>query len=126
MNILNIQATDDSPEVLLNHEKNIFEISGKSLPEDVASFYDPVLKWLEEYALSPAVDTIFTFKFTYFNTASSKIILDILMILEGIHAGGHPVMVKWYSPEYDEDMIEAGIEYSEMAEVPFEHIKYMP
>lgn len=126
MKTLHIQETDDSPEILLSREENILTISGKSLPEDVSSFYFPALEWLQKYAANPLPETVMNFKFTYFNTASSKIILDILMIFEGIHENGHLVKIRWFYPEYDEDMRDAGVEYSEMVEVPFEHIRLNP
>ena len=124
MNSLKIHATDDSPEILFDIENKVFEISGKSLPEDVNEFYGPVMDWLTEYSGNPLPETTFNFKFHYFNTASSKIILDILLILEDIYKNENDVKVKWFYPDYDEDMREAGEEYSEMAEVPFEHIRY--
>ena len=126
MDILIIHATDDSPEVLFDKEKNTFVISGKSLPEDVATFYAPVLEWLNKYARNPSEETTISFKYTYFNTASSKIILDILLILEGIKEKGHKISVHWFYPEYDEDMHEAGIEYSEMVEIDFEFTPFLP
>jgi len=36
----------------------------------------------------------------------------------------HQVMVRWHYPEEDEDMLEAGEEYSEMVDVPFEMVSY--
>lgn len=117
-----IEATEDSPEIILNQEKEIFEISGRSLPEDVNTFYEPVLEWIEEYSKNPNPRTIFKFKFSYFNTASSKIILDILTIFEEMIEDKHDVLVRWYYPETDEDMLDAGEEYAEMVEVPFEFI----
>ncbi len=124
MNSLKIHATDDSPEINFDIENKVFEISGKSLPEDVNAFYSPVLEWLSEYSGNPLSETVVSFRFNYFNTASSKIILDILLILEDISNKGNEVKVNWYYPGYDEDMKEAGEEYSEMAEIPFEHIRY--
>jgi hypothetical protein len=35
---------------------------------------------------------------------------------------GHKVMVRWHYPEEDEDMKEAGEEYAEMVDVPFEMV----
>ena len=49
METLRIEQTDDSPLVILDQEDNQFEISGKSLPEDVVDFYQPVLDWLNCY-----------------------------------------------------------------------------
>lgn len=124
MEVIKILGTDDTPAIILDSNNELFEIAGRSLPEDVASFYDPVLNWLSEYAAKPNAKTIFNFKLTYFNTASSKILLDILMKLEDIHSAGHEVLVKWYSPEDDEDMQEAGEEYADIVEVPFEQLSY--
>jgi hypothetical protein len=124
MEVIKILGTEDTPAIMLDSNNELFEIAGRSLPEDVASFYDPVLNWLTEYSEKPNAKTVFNFKLTYFNTASSKILLDILMKLEEIHSAGHEVLVKWYSPEDDEDMQEAGEEYADIVDVPFEQLSY--
>jgi hypothetical protein len=124
MDILQIEQTDDSPAVILDQEGNRFRISGKSLPEDVVAFYQPVIDWLSEYRKNPNPLTNFEFKLIYFNTASSKLILDILMILEEMNEEGKKVLVKWLSLASDEDMQDAGHEYEEMVDVPFEHATY--
>ena len=79
METIKILGTDDTPHVILDPDNEIFEISGRSLPEDVTAFYEPVLTWLDEYAQNPNSKTVFTFRLVYFNTASSKLLLDILM-----------------------------------------------
>ncbi|GAJ23667.1 unnamed protein product, partial [marine sediment metagenome] len=99
METIKIKGTDDTPNVILDAENEIFEISGRSLPEDVTVFYDPVLNWLNEYTETPNDKTIFSFKLVYFNTASSKLILDILMKLEEMHEAGKEVLVKWHFPD---------------------------
>ena len=124
METLRLEQTDDSPSVLLDQEHNRFEISGKSLPEDVVDFYQPVLDWLNSYRSEPNSITEFNFKLIYFNTASSKLILDILMIFEEMVEDSHDVLIKWLSLRSDEDMQEAGKEYEEMVDVPFEHVTY--
>ncbi|MFW5657081.1 MAG: DUF1987 domain-containing protein [Bacteroidota bacterium] len=124
MDVIKIKGTEDTPTIILDTEREIFEISGRSLPEDVAVFYDPVLNWLDEYAESPNEKTEFTFKLTYFNTASSKLLLDILLKLEELRENGNDVKILWYYPEEDEDMQEAGEEFNEIVDIPFEHISY--
>lgn len=124
MEIIKIMGTDDTPTVILDSVNEIFEISGRSLPEDVTAFYDPILSWLDDYTSSPNSKTIFTFKLVYFNTASSKLLLDILMKLEQMKENGQDVLVRWYYPEDDEDMQEAGEEYADIVDVPFESISY--
>ncbi len=124
METIKIQGTEDTPRVILDADNDVMEIAGRSLPEDVASFYDPVLSWLDEYAQSPNKKTVFNFKLVYFNTASSKLLLDILMKLEEIHENGNDVLIRWHFPEDDEDMEEAGEEYADIVDVPFEQVPY--
>ena len=124
METLIIDRTEDSPQVILNTRDNILELSGRSLPEDVNTFYEPVLSWIEEYAKDPMENTVFNFKLTYFNTASSKVILDILTQFEEMIEEGHKVLVRWHFPDEDEDMREAGEEYADMVDVPFEMVSY--
>jgi hypothetical protein len=124
METIKILGTDDTPTVILDADNDIFEISGRSLPEDVTAFYDPILNWLDEYAASPNPKTTIIFKLVYFNTASSKLLLDILMKLEEMHEDGKDVLVKWFYPEDDEDMQEAGEEYADIVDVPFEQVGY--
>jgi hypothetical protein len=124
MEAIKIKGTEDTPNVILDAAENMMEISGRSLPEDVSSFYGPILNWLADYVKSPNPKTVFNFKLVYFNTASSKLILDILMKLEELNKKGNEVLVKWFYPEDDEDMQEAGNEYADIVEVPFEQISY--
>ncbi len=124
MEVIKIVGTDDTPSVTLDVANEIFEISGRSLPEDVAVFYEPILDWIDRYSEEATGKTIFNFKLVYFNTASSKMILDILLKLEEMHEAGKDVLVRWPSPEDDEDMEEDGEEYSDIVDVPFEQISY--
>ena len=124
MEALDIRATNDTPKVLFDPENEIFEISGRSLPEDVVSFYQPLIDWLEEYKDSPNDYTEFVFKYVYFNTATSKLIQDILIKLEEINDAGHKIRVLWFYEEEDEDMLDLGEEFSENMNIPFDIISY--
>jgi hypothetical protein len=124
METLLIQQTDDSPRIVLDPVDKLFEISGKSLPEDVLEFYQPVLDWLNAYKEEPDSITIFNIRLIYFNTASSKLIMDIFLIFEEMVEEDHEVLIKWHSHHTDEDMQEAGKEFEEMIAVPFEHVTY--
>lgn len=124
MEVIKIVGTDDTPSVTLDVANEIFEISGRSLPEDVAVFYEPILNWIDRYSEEATGKTIFNFKLVYFNTASSKMILDILLKLEEMHEAGKDVLIRWHFPEDDEDMEEAGEEYADIVDVPFEQISY--
>jgi len=116
MEKLVIEAGDDTPRVVLDKDELVFEISGRSLPEDAVGFYESTFKWMREYAKSPLPATPFVFKLDYFNTASSKLLLDMLKLLETIPGA----TVIWYSMEDDEEVEEAGEEFSEQVSVSFE------
>ena len=124
MRVIKIQGSDDTPKVILDADNNTFEISGRSLPEDVVAFYDPILDWLDEYSQNPLDKTVFNIKLEYLKTASSKLLLDVLLKLEDMYDAGHDVLVKWHYPDDDEDMEEAGEEYADIVEVPFEQVSY--
>ncbi len=124
LNDLNIVGTEDTPGIKFDRQKNVFELVGRSLPEDVVSFYKPVIEWLGELAKTPVANLEFSFKLDYFNTASSKLILDILLEVNDIFNEGTPMKVKWYFLKMDRDLEEAGEEFSELVEIPFELIGY--
>ncbi|MCC5929792.1 MAG: DUF1987 domain-containing protein [Cyclobacteriaceae bacterium] len=117
MEPIHIKATEESPEVVLNAEKGIFIISGKSYMEDVQAFFDDVLVWLKSYAKQPLTKTEFVFELEYLNTASSKIVLDIFEILQEIKNEGNDVNVIWNYYEEDEDMKDLGEELDDMFEL---------
>jgi len=101
MAALRIEPADDTPLVIMDKEKEVFEISGKSMPEDVVGFYQPVFDWIDAYKKDPLEKTVLVFKLIYFNTASSKVFLDLLMKFESIIEKGFEVEVKWHSLNND-------------------------
>ena len=119
MGALIIDATSETPRVHFDPDNNLFEISGKSLPENADEFYHPVFDWFENYNLKPNENTNFSFKLDYFNTASARYILKMVQILNTI-AQKHQVKIFWYYRKIDEDMQAKGDEYKEMAELEFE------
>lgn len=124
MDTLNIKGTAETPNVIFDPAGNVFEISGKSLPEDVKEFYNPLLKWIKGYSESPNPSTTFKIKMDYFNTASSKMILELFELLNEMHGEGKNVVIEWYYQEDDEDMQDAGADYADMLEVPFKMISF--
>lgn len=115
-----IEETHDTPKIILDKSKGVFEISGRSLPENAVKFYSPVLKWMEEYIVAPNQATHFEFKLDYFNSASTKKIFEVITILEKLSSNSLPVTVIWYHTKDDELIRNRGLEIKEMVELPFE------
>jgi len=117
---LKIEPTHKTPKVYMAPQEGLFEISGRSIPEDSVGFYKQVMDWLDEYSKSPAGKTPFKFELEYFNTSSSKNILEVLKKLESIFQAGNDVTITWYYDEDDEDMEETGEDYKALLSVPVE------
>ena len=96
-------------------------LKGRSIPENSIEFYKPLLEWIESYSESPNSSTVLNVQLEYFNTSSSKCILDVFKKLESV--SGSEVSVKWYYEEDDEDMLEAGEDYEAIIDLPFEMIE---
>lgn len=121
MEPLIIKATDESPGINFDKDLSKFMIFGKSYPEEVRRFFDPVLLWLEQYAQEPNDETNFEFRLEYYNSATATMLLEIIYILERIvNDMGKEVTIIWNYLEADDDMLDTGKEYSEMVNIPFE------
>ncbi|HAA10171.1 MAG TPA: nuclear pore complex subunit [Cytophagales bacterium] len=115
------KGTESSPEIHLDFQKGLFRISGKSIPENPWEVYQPILDHLAEYQKAPISDTILEIELEFFNTSSSKMLLDIINELEKIHAANKSnVLIKWMYN--DEDMMEVGEDFKYLLSVPFELI----
>jgi SiaC family regulatory phosphoprotein len=120
MRNLIIEPTPKTPKVILNSEINVFEVSGRSIPEDSIGFYKKILDWIDEYSKSPNPKTNFRFQLEYFNTSSSKCLLDLFRKLEKMYKAGHEVVITWCYDADDEDMEETGEDYKALLDCPFD------
>jgi hypothetical protein len=120
MNIqLELPATAKTPAVILRPDQGLLEITGCSIPENADRFYSPIQDHLERYALAPRPKTTFRVALTYFNSSTSKYLLDLMKRLEDLHAAGlSQVVLEWYYTRGDLDMKEAGEDYRSLLEFP--------
>lgn len=123
MKNIEIEGSPKTPEIKFNSESGVIEIKGRSIPENSIEFYKPMIDWLEEYSTSPQSKTIVNIQLEYFNTSSSKCILDVFKKLEVISKNGNEVIINWYYEEDDEDMLEAGEDYQSIIRIPFKMIE---
>lgn len=119
MDNLQIAGSNKTPEISFDSNSGILSISGRSIPENSIEFYKPMLAWMEEFACTKPENTTLQIKLEYFNTSSSKCLLDIFKKLETI---GGKCQVEWHYEQDDEDMLEAGEDYEAIVHVPFKMI----
>ncbi|MBN2683620.1 MAG: DUF1987 domain-containing protein [Bacteroidales bacterium] len=123
MEPISIEGTPKTPTVNFDATSGKIEIKGRSIPENSIEFYKPLVDWLESYSSGPASLTEVNIQLEYFNTSSSKCILDVFKKLESIHKAGNEVVINWYYEEDDEDMLEAGEDYQSIIRIPFKMIE---
>ena len=123
MEALAIEGTAKTPSVRFNAQEGLVEIKGRSIPENSIEFYKPLVEWLEKYSAAPTDLTQVNVQLEYFNTSSSKCILDVFKKLEKINSGSSNVIINWHYEEDDEDMLEAGEDYEAIINVPFKMIE---
>lgn len=123
MESISIEGTPKTPTVNFDAETGIVEIKGRSIPENSIEFYRPLVEWLEDYSKGPQKLTTVNIQLEYFNTSSSKCILDVFKKLESIKKAKNEVIINWYYEEDDEDMLEAGEDYESIIRIPFKMIE---
>ena len=80
---------------------------------------------MERYAARPAARTVVRVQLAYFNSSTSKYLLDMFKCLEDVHvAGTSRVQVQWVHQAGDLDMEEAGRDYRDLLDLPVELVKY--
>ncbi|MTI31105.1 DUF1987 domain-containing protein [Xanthovirga aplysinae] len=115
-----LEPTPKTPKIHFDCTNGQFELSGRSIPENSIEFYQPVLDWLDECLNSSGIAILFHVQLEYFNTSSSKCIVEIFRKLEQISKEGREVHVKWHYEEEDEDMFESGEDFKEIVHLPIE------
>ncbi len=125
INPLFIEGNEDLPTITLNHLDKVFEFKGRSLPEDVSEFYNPVIQWIQYYKKKiTGENIIFDFKLDYMNSGSYKMIFSIVKELQDMYHKGNTILVRWHYYAEDDDMRDEGKGFAERLNVPFEFIRY--
>ncbi len=123
------QGSSDTPEIIFDPYNDYFEINGSSLMSNAIDFYAPLLEWLKEYSRYPNDEVVVEVIMGYFNTSSSKLLLDVFHAFEEIvenKKDGHSykVVIRWHHEISDVEMKSAGKDYEAMLELPFEFKSY--
>ena len=123
MDSIILEGTPKTPSVNFDSEKGSLLLKGRSIPENSIEFYKPLVDWLEQYSDGPQPKTVCEIQLEYFNTSSSKCLLDLFKKMENMNKNGNEIIINWYYEEDDEDMLEAGEDYQSIINVPFKMIE---
>lgn len=99
------------PNVKMEVSTGFCEISGESYLEDTDEFYNTIIRWIEQYQTEIKKAIKFNFRLTYFNTSSSRGILNVLRTLKDYEDGGGEIEINWYYPDDDDSIAEEAEDY---------------
>lgn len=122
MKVLKINGNSDMPTVYFDNTKGKLYMGGSSLPENVIEFFQPILKWLDDYKKNSSSSTIVEFNFEYLNTASTNMMARIIESLQTLNSINSDVSITWCYASGDYDMKELGMELLEDTECHY-HFK---
>ncbi len=127
MNTLKIEATTFTPEINFDVENNILSFLKVSKPANAIEFYKPVFEFLDHFEKLKVKtkvinELVIDFKFDYFNTATAKILYELLKKIKNIQKQGVEIIINWYYHSDDEDLLEEGEIMSEALDLSFNFV----
>jgi len=113
MENLNIEETKYTPKIDMDVKSGTITIIGKSYPENTFEFYEPVMKWIEDYFAGNAqFETKINLEIIYFNSSSSKLFFDLFDLIEENNSKFN-ISINWIYDEENESALEAGEDFQE-------------
>lgn len=115
-----IEQTFQTPRIAFDAATGSGEIEGSSFPENAFEFYAGAMEWLEQYFAEGSTKFDLTLSITYFNTASTKVIRNLLTRMNEFYNNEKSIRITWYHEDGDDDMEEFGKSYAVKLDVPIE------
>ena len=120
MEDLYVDSTDSLPLIDFNAEGRL-KLEGKSIPEDAVKVYEPLIEFIDELK---AENVVFDINLIYFNTATSKKLMEILRHLDANNKVKQ-YLVNWHFEEGDEDSVEMAEIFEEsLLRADFRYLEY--
>ncbi len=122
---LDLAASTTTPKIHLPGQGGEAWISGACYPENAFAFFQPVFEWLRSFrGGAKGRPLLLNVKLDYFNTSSSKCLLDLFQSLQEARAEGVDARIRWHYCEDDSDMRDSGEEFAQDLSLPFDLVAY--
>ena len=118
MDMIQLSATEDLPEINFDGNKGFFQISKRSLPENAVLFYEPLAEYVTNYLKLPQSETNIFFHFDYINTSSTKQLLKIILLFDQLKHE-QKVALNWHYDQGDSDMLQTGRRLEKLTSLKF-------
>lgn len=91
------KKTRSTPYVLIDEGKQYMKFQGDCFPDDTPDFFWEINEWLCGYLESGKHDKLtFDCDLNYFNSSTSKILFDMLDLMNEFSRDGKQAQVNWY------------------------------
>lgn len=118
-----IPPTELAPQVILDPVCHSIELNGHSLVAGSQKFYDPVFRWIEKLRTYSPKEVSLHIRLNYFNTYTSKVLLEIFLTVRQMEQMGTRVHYNWYYMHDDDELRETGEHYEDILKVNFRFIE---
>ncbi|MDR3000087.1 MAG: DUF1987 domain-containing protein [Fibromonadaceae bacterium] len=107
------QSATSTPYVLIDEKKSYMKLEGRCFYENVAEFFKEVNDWLDAYLVTDFGTFTFDCAINYFNSSTTKLLLNMLFKMDKYSSAENQVIVNWITTEDNEIMIECGEDFAE-------------
>jgi hypothetical protein len=91
-----IERTAKTPQIDFNQFTGELILFGKSIPENAAKVYEPLLEWINDYIKFPCKTTNLRLNLEYFNTSSSIWLAKMVNALSKISEDDYVFFIHLY------------------------------
>jgi len=114
--LLEKEKTTSTPYVLIDEKKSYMKMEGRSFHENIGAFFKDINDWLDSYLTTDF--GIFTFDnlISYFNSSTTKLMLNMLVKMDRHSSDKNKVIVNWITTEENDIMVECGEDFQEEME----------
>ena len=120
MESIKVESTPYLPLIDFTPE-GILKLEGRAIPEDANKLFDPLIAFVQQISVK---EVLLDINLDYFNTSSSKKILDLLRALDA-NDKVESILVNWHFEEGDDDSVETAEIYEELLNrTHFRYIQY--
>lgn len=123
MEPINIEKTFSTPSVIFSRDTHRLEIEGRLIPENAEAAFKPIVDWIENYFGSGGQTLHLVFRLYYYNTSSSKRIVNLFRKLGDFAASGKTVSIRWEYEEGDDDCMNDGNDFAKLVKLPVEVVE---
>jgi len=110
------QKTTSTPYLLVDETKSYLKLEGRCFHENISLFFKETNEWLDTYLATDFGTFTFDNAITYFNSSTTKLILNMLLKMDKHAVGENKIIVNWITTQDNDIMIECYEDFQEEME----------